>query len=36
MVLEAMGGDGDNDKEKEEKIIHNISKCVVIDKYTDE
>jgi hypothetical protein len=36
MVLEAMGGDGDNDKEKEEKIIHNISKCVVIDKYVEE
>jgi len=33
--LEAMGGEGD-DKEKEEKIIHNISKCVVIDKYVDE
>ena len=29
IVLEAMG----NDDEKEEKIIHNISKCVVIDKY---
>jgi hypothetical protein len=35
MVLEAMGGDGDNDKEKEQKIIHNISKCVVIDKCTE-
>ncbi len=35
MALEAMGGDGDN-KEKEQKIIHNISKCVVIDKYLDE
>jgi hypothetical protein len=33
IVLEAMGGGGDNDKEKAEKIIHNISKCVVIDKY---
>jgi hypothetical protein len=32
MVLEAMGGVGDNDLEKEDKIIHNISKCVVIDK----
>ena len=30
--LEAMGGLGDNDREKEAKIIHNISKCVVIDK----
>ena len=33
--LEAMGGEGD-DNEKEEKIIHNISKCVVIDKYVDD
>ena len=33
IVLEAMGGAGDNDLEKEDKIIHNISKCVVIDKY---
>jgi hypothetical protein len=32
MVVEAMGGKGDNDSEKENKIIHNISKCVVIDK----
>jgi len=36
MALEAMGGEGNNDTEKEEKIIHNISKCVVIDKYVDE
>lgn len=36
IALEAMGGDGDNDKEKETKIIHNISKCVIIDKYVDE
>lgn len=37
IALEAMGGSpDDNDKEKEEKIIHNISKCVVIDKYVDE
>jgi len=36
MALEAMGGSGGPDKEKEEKIIHNISKCVVIDKYVDE
>jgi hypothetical protein len=34
MVIEAMGGLGDNDIEKEEKIIHKISKCTVIDKYT--
>jgi len=32
IVLEAMGGAGNNDLEKENKIIHNISKCVVIDK----
>jgi len=36
IALEAMGGDGDNDKDKETKIIHNISKCVIIDKYVDE
>jgi len=37
IALEAMGGPpDDNTKEKEEKIIHNISKCVVIDKYVDE
>ena len=36
MALEAMGGSGGPDKDKEEKIIHNISKCVVIDKYVDE
>jgi hypothetical protein len=32
MVIEAMGGTGNNDIEKEDKIIHNISNCVVIDK----
>jgi hypothetical protein len=32
MVIEAMGGIGDNDLEKEDKIIHNISKCAIIDK----
>jgi hypothetical protein len=32
IVIEAMGGSGDNDSEKEEKIIHNISKNVTIDK----
>ena len=35
IVLEAMGGAGDNDKEKTDKIIQNISKCVVIDKYEE-
>jgi len=33
MVIEVMGGMGNNDLEKEDKIIHNISKNVVIDKY---
>ena len=32
IIVEAMGGSGDNDLEKEEKIIHNISKNVTIDK----
>jgi len=32
MVIEAMGGSGNNDLEKEDKIIHNISKCVIVDK----
>jgi len=35
IVLEAMGGAGDNDIEKEDKIIHNISKCTTIEKYTE-
>ena len=32
IVVESMGGPGDNDYEKEEKIIKNISKQVFIDK----
>ena len=32
LVIEAMGGSGNNDDEKEAKIIKNISKEVVIDK----
>ena len=32
LVIEAMGGAGNNDDEKEAKIIKNISKEVVIDK----
>uniref|UniRef100_A0A6C0EQU0 C2H2-type domain-containing protein n=1 Tax=viral metagenome TaxID=1070528 RepID=A0A6C0EQU0_9ZZZZ len=32
LVIEAMGGRGDNDLEKENKIIKNIAKEVVIDK----
>jgi hypothetical protein len=32
LVIEAMGGHGDNDSEKEDKIIRNIAKEVFIDK----
>lgn len=32
MVIEVMGGFGNRTHEKEEKIIHNISKCTAIDK----
>jgi len=32
IVVESMGGAGDNDYEKEEKIIQNISKEITIDK----
>ena len=32
IIVEAMGGSGDNDLEKEEKIIHRISKNVTISK----
>jgi hypothetical protein len=32
MIVESMGGSGDNDLEKEDKIIRNISKNVLIDK----
>ena len=32
IIIESMGGHGDNDYEKEEKIIKNISKQVFIDK----
>jgi hypothetical protein len=35
IVVESMGGSGDNDFEKEEKIIKNISKQVFIDKETE-
>jgi hypothetical protein len=35
LVIEAMGGKGDNDLEKEDKIIKNIAKNVVIDKNSD-
>jgi len=32
IIVESMGGSGDNDYEKEEKIIQNISKEIIIDK----
>ena len=32
LIIEAMGGSGDNDLEKEKKIIRKISKTVTIDK----
>ena len=32
MMIEVLGGAGDNDIEKENKIIHNISKGIVINK----
>jgi hypothetical protein len=32
IIVESMGGSGDNDFEKEEKIIKNISKEVFVDK----
>jgi len=35
MIIEAMGGLGNNDSEKEDKIIRNISKNVIIDKETN-
>jgi hypothetical protein len=35
LIIEAMGGKGDNDLEKEDKIIKNIAKIVTIDKNTE-
>ena len=32
IIVESMGGSGDNDLEKEEKIVRNISKNVVVNK----
>ena len=32
IIVESMGGSGDNDNEKEEKIIKNITKQIVIEK----
>jgi len=34
LIVEAMGGAGDNNLEKEDKIIKKISKEVIIDKNT--
>jgi hypothetical protein len=35
IVIEVMGGSGDNDQEKEDKIVRNISKNVTIDRGSD-
>ena len=35
MILEAMGGMGNNNVEKEDKIIRNISNKVIVDKISD-
>jgi hypothetical protein len=35
MIIESMGGSGDNDLEKEDKIIRNITKATTIDKNDD-
>ena len=32
IIVESMGGSGDNDSEKEDKIIRNISRTITIDK----
>jgi hypothetical protein len=32
IIIESCGGSGDNDTEKEDKIIRNISKSVIVDK----
>ena len=32
IIVESMGGSGDNDLEKEEKIIRKITKEIIIDK----
>jgi len=36
LVVEVMGGEGDNDEEKENKIIRNISKVITVDKSIQE
>jgi hypothetical protein len=35
MIIESMGGSGDNDLEKEDKIIKNITKATTITKNED-
>ena len=35
LIIEAMGGQGNNDLEKENQIIKNISKEITIDKYIE-
>ena len=32
MIIESLGGSGDNDLEKEDKIIKKISKQIIIEK----
>ena len=32
LIIESMGGSGDNDMDKENKIIKNIAKTTLIDK----
>ena len=32
LIIESMGGSGDNDAEKEDKIVRNIAKNIIIDK----
>ena len=32
LIIECMGGKGDNETDKENKIIRNISKCVIVEK----
>ena len=35
LIIESMGGSGDNDAEKEDKIVRNIVKNVTVDKTTE-
>ena len=36
LVIEVMGGEGNNEEEKENKIIRNISKVITVDKSIQE